>query len=287
MPDQAYGAGNYGALGIVLQQALVISTLTFGAIFALWTQIHHLLLLAGLLSSPALYLHCRDLSCWPNSCPDGMAWHCLSLLQASPVCQSLPSMPDGVACLQSACSGLRTVSVLHRISLCAACCTLPPAEGPLSRGGTCGCMRAGQHQDIVDGAVLYLRLSAPALYCYVVAECLKRYLLAQGVVTPATLVTAFAAALAPLYNWLLVDYFEIGLAGAALANDAVQVFPCCRWGFRCVGSACLAVGNIPKEDCWDVAACHAGSSAVRVHAGLQGDVLGLAVRRVVMCMRGY
>ena len=46
-PNQAYGAGNYGALGIVLQQALVISTLTFAAIFGLWTQIHHLLLLAG------------------------------------------------------------------------------------------------------------------------------------------------------------------------------------------------------------------------------------------------
>lgn len=47
--------------------------------------------------------------------------------------------------------------------------------------------------------------------------------LLQGVVTPATIVVAFSAALSPLYNWLLVDYFEIGLAGAALANDAVQV----------------------------------------------------------------
>lgn len=41
--------------------------------------------------------------------------------------------------------------------------------------------------------------------------------------TPATVVTACSAALSPLYNWLLVDYFEVGLAGAALANDAVQV----------------------------------------------------------------
>ena len=48
-------------------------------------------------------------------------------------------------------------------------------------------------------------------------------LLLQGVVTPATIVTACSAALAPLYNWLLVDKFRIGLAGAALANDAVQV----------------------------------------------------------------
>lgn len=48
-------------------------------------------------------------------------------------------------------------------------------------------------------------------------------LLLQGVVTPATIVTACSAALAPLYNWLLVDRLEVGLAGAALANDAVQV----------------------------------------------------------------
>ena len=41
--------------------------------------------------------------------------------------------------------------------------------------------------------------------------------------TPATIVTACSAALAPLYNWLLVDKFGVGLAGAALANDAVQV----------------------------------------------------------------
>ncbi len=44
---QAYGAGNYGALGIVLQQAVVISTAVFALILALWTQVHHLLLAAG------------------------------------------------------------------------------------------------------------------------------------------------------------------------------------------------------------------------------------------------
>ena len=31
----------------------------------------------------------------------------------------------------------------------------------------------------MKGAVMYLQLSAPALWCYVMAECLKRYLLAQ------------------------------------------------------------------------------------------------------------
>ena len=39
--------------------------------------------------------------------------------------------------------------------------------------------RAGQQPDIVAGAVLYLKLSGPALYCYAISECLKRYLLAQ------------------------------------------------------------------------------------------------------------
>ena len=50
---QAYGARNYGALGIVLQQAIVITTLTFGCTFLVWTQLHHVLLFAGL-SSPRL-----------------------------------------------------------------------------------------------------------------------------------------------------------------------------------------------------------------------------------------
>ena len=38
---------------------------------------------------------------------------------------------------------------------------------------------AGQEPEIVEGAVMYLQLSAPALWFYVMAECLKRYLLAQ------------------------------------------------------------------------------------------------------------
>jgi hypothetical protein len=73
----------------------------------------------------------------------------------------------------------------------------------------------------------------------------------QGVVTPATVVTACSAALSPLYNWLLVDYFEIGLAGAALANDGVQVrvicpalamFCTCEWcSFSLVTTSALLV----------------------------------------------
>ena len=42
-----------------------------------------------------------------------------------------------------------------------------------------GHLLAGQEPAIVKGAVMYLQLSAPALWFYVMAECLKRYLLAQ------------------------------------------------------------------------------------------------------------
>ena len=59
-----------------------------------------------------------------------------------------------------------------------------------------------------------------------IGETLLARSLLQGIVTPATIVTACSAALAPLYNWLLVDVFNVGLAGAALANDAVQVMAC-------------------------------------------------------------
>ncbi len=44
---QAYGAGNFMALGLVLQQALIISTLVFLAILALWSQAGPILLAAG------------------------------------------------------------------------------------------------------------------------------------------------------------------------------------------------------------------------------------------------
>ena len=47
------------------------------------------------------------------------------------------------------------------------------------RDGLVRAPRAGQRPEIVSGAVLYLKLSGPALYCYAISECLKRYLLAQ------------------------------------------------------------------------------------------------------------
>ena len=38
---------------------------------------------------------------------------------------------------------------------------------------------AAQHPDIVAGAVPFVWMNGPALYCFVLGECLKRYLMAQ------------------------------------------------------------------------------------------------------------
>ena len=45
----------------------------------------------------------------------------------------------------------------------------------------------------------------------------------QGVVRPATAVTVLSLGLSPLYNWALIYRLGLGLDGAALAVDAVQV----------------------------------------------------------------
>ena len=44
---QNFGAGNYAALGVILQRSLLISGIVFAIIMALWTQIDELLVLLG------------------------------------------------------------------------------------------------------------------------------------------------------------------------------------------------------------------------------------------------
>lgn len=48
-------------------------------------------------------------------------------------------------------------------------------------------------------------------------------MLLQGAVRPATIVTLGALALSPLYNWLMIFHMGLGLDGAVLAVNAVQV----------------------------------------------------------------
>ncbi|KAK9801885.1 hypothetical protein WJX73_007196 [Symbiochloris irregularis] len=81
---------------------------------------------------------------------------------------------------------------------------------------------AGQDPHIVDGAVYFLWLNAPALFCYFMSECMKRYLLAQGEVQTPTVAMLVGAGMAPVYNYLFVQRLHWGLGGAAAANNCVQ-----------------------------------------------------------------
>lgn len=72
---QAYGAGNFMALGLVLQQALIISTLVFLAIMALWSQAGPILLAAG---EQALEVTLALVKC---ACVTAETSSCFSLVQ--------------------------------------------------------------------------------------------------------------------------------------------------------------------------------------------------------------
>jgi MATE family multidrug resistance protein len=59
----------------------------------------------------------------------------------------------------------------------------------------------GQEPQIAAGAAAYLSALTPSLYCYAAQECLKRYLMAQGVVTPAMVITIATTATSPFVYW--------------------------------------------------------------------------------------
>ncbi|PNW75024.1 hypothetical protein CHLRE_12g499700v5 [Chlamydomonas reinhardtii] len=81
----------------------------------------------------------------------------------------------------------------------------------------------GQSPEIASGAARYLLLTLPALYSYMVFDCVDKHLLAQGVVTPGVAITAAATALTPLYCWYFVNHLDMGLDGAAYAYVCSQL----------------------------------------------------------------
>ncbi|KAG2451395.1 hypothetical protein HYH02_003996 [Chlamydomonas schloesseri] len=81
----------------------------------------------------------------------------------------------------------------------------------------------GQSPEIAAGAARYLVLTLPALYSYMVFDCVDKHLLAQGVVAPGVAITAAATALTPLYCWYFVNHLDLGLDGAAYAYVASQL----------------------------------------------------------------
>ncbi|PRW56780.1 DETOXIFICATION 16-like [Chlorella sorokiniana] len=124
---QAYGAGNYRLVGVVLQRAMILTTLLSACVAALWRQAEPLLL----------------------------------FFRQDPL---------------------------------------------LSRS-----------------AARYILLLSPALLAQATFEVFKRYLMAQGVVRPATWVTLAGLALSPAYAYYFVFYMDWRLDGAAIGVSATQI----------------------------------------------------------------
>ncbi|KAG2485830.1 hypothetical protein HYH03_015413 [Edaphochlamys debaryana] len=80
----------------------------------------------------------------------------------------------------------------------------------------------GQAPEIAAGAARYLQLTLPALYSYMVFDCVDKHLLAQNVVTPGVAITAVSTGLTPLFCWYFVNHLNLGLEGAAYAYVASQ-----------------------------------------------------------------
>jgi MATE family multidrug resistance protein len=84
-------------------------------------------------------------------------------------------------------------------------------------------LQLGQQPDIAALASRYLILCIPCLFLTTTMECIRKYLQSQRAVKPAMAVSAAVLVASPLFFWLLVEKFQLGLDGAALAFIACQV----------------------------------------------------------------
>jgi len=80
----------------------------------------------------------------------------------------------------------------------------------------------GQDEELSVAASRYIMLMSPALPLNALYESLKRYLSCQGIVRPMALSTGITCCLCPLYNYLLIYYFDLGVDGAALVSVCIS-----------------------------------------------------------------
>lgn len=81
----------------------------------------------------------------------------------------------------------------------------------------------GQDAAIAAGVARFLHLAMPAMASVGMFESIKRFLQAEGVVAPTTVVSCAAVGLSPLLNWVLIFKLGLGVDGAVLAMDACQL----------------------------------------------------------------
>lgn len=80
----------------------------------------------------------------------------------------------------------------------------------------------GQDKELSVAASRYIMLMSPSLPLNALYESLKRYLSCQGIVRPMALSTGITCCLCPLYNYLLIYYFDWGVDGAALVSVCIS-----------------------------------------------------------------
>ncbi|PSC70154.1 MATE efflux family [Micractinium conductrix] len=101
----------------------------------------------------------------------------------------------------------------------------------------------GQDPAIAHGTARFMLRATPALLFTAIFEAQKRYLMAQEAVRPATVVTAIALCLSPLYNWILIFKLGCGVYGAAYALDLTQATLALLLGAYCVARDRLLAGS--------------------------------------------
>lgn len=142
------------------------------------------------------------------------------------------SKPPAFHTLPRCCAGAKNYPALGVNLQKAIVTTLATAAGICLLWAHAGGLMAaaGQEPAVAAGAARFLLLCTPALFCAGLFECLKRYLMAQGVVAPVTGVSLAAVLLAPPFNWALIFKAGLGLDGAAAAMVATWVTMLCMLG---------------------------------------------------------
>ncbi|KAK9707094.1 hypothetical protein RND81_07G172300 [Saponaria officinalis] len=80
-------------------------------------------------------------------------------------------------------------------------------------------IRCGQDHEISKGAETFNRWMIPTLFCYAVLQCLNRFLQTQNLVFPMLMFSGLTALFHLGVCWFLIFKMELGIKGAALAND--------------------------------------------------------------------
>lgn len=76
-----------------------------------------------------------------------------------------------------------------------------------------------QDHEIAKGAGIFNQWMIPSLFGYGLLQCLTRFFQTQNIVLPMMMTSGVTAILHVLVCWVLIFKFELGIIGAALANN--------------------------------------------------------------------